>query len=77
MADVPLADLETQLEEVEDQIRQQTGAPGFNIGGLTVDEEQLYTRLVAQRADLQWRINNVRNGGGSNDNCRAASFSSE
>lgn len=77
MADVSLEDLETQLAEVEDQIKQQTGSPSFNVGNLSVDEEKMYQRLVSQRADLQWRINNMRNGGDSNDNCRAAGFSVE
>lgn len=77
MADVSLGDLEAQLAEVEDQIKQQTGSPSFNVGNLSVDEEKLYSRLVSQRADLQWRINNMRSGGDSNDNCRGASFSVE
>ena len=77
MADMTQADLETQLAEVENQIAQMTGAPGFSIGGLTVDESKLYGDLTSQRSDLQWRVSNMRAGGGANDNCRASSFSME
>ncbi len=74
---VSLADLQSQLSEVEDEISAMTGAVDFSMGGMTIDEQGSYDRLVSQRADLQWRINNYNAGGGINDNCAAVSMSLE
>ncbi len=72
MAEETIESLGIQLAEVEDQIKEMTGAPDFSVGGLSIDEGELYKRLVSQRADLQWRISNMRSGAASGDNSGAS-----
>ncbi len=77
MAEASLDDLLEQLAEVEDQISETTGAVGFHIGSMTVDEKSSYDQLIQQRADLKLLIGNIRAGGTSTDNSSPASFSME
>ncbi len=80
MADVvpgSLEDLQKQLAEVQDEISLMTGSVNFSMGGMTVDENASYDRLVNQKADLQWSISNIKSGGGVDDNCGAAAMATE
>lgn len=77
MAEETVDSLLIQLREVEDQIKEMTGAPDFNVGSLSIDESELYRRLVEQRADLNLRIGYMRAGAASGDNCGGSAFGME
>lgn len=69
-----LADLQSQLAEVELAISELTGAVDLSVGGFSSDMDGSYRRLVSQRSDLQLRISVLQGGGQDGDNCAAAAF---
>lgn len=65
MADPTSDDLQTQLDEVNAQLADMVGAADISLGGLSVNETQLQKNLMERKTSLEWRINNMANGGAS------------
>lgn len=75
MADPTQDDLQTELDEINDQLRDMVGAADVNIGGLSVNETQLQKNLMERKASLEWRIANMASGGAARDTVRGSTLS--
>lgn len=53
-----LAQLQSDLDEVNAQLREMTGSASFSVAGFSVDEKDNYDRLVQRKATLEFRIGN-------------------
>lgn len=62
MADPTQAELQTELDEVNAQLREMVGAADFSVAGFSVSESQLQADLKVRKRDLEWAINKLANG---------------
>ena len=75
MADPTQEELQTQLDEINDQLADMVGAANISVGGLSVNETQLMQDLEKRKASLEWRITNLAAGGSAKDNVSGSQMS--
>lgn len=75
MADPTQAELQTQLDEINDQLADMVGAANISVGGLSVNETQLLQDLEKRKASLEWRIANMDAGGTAKDTVSGSQMS--
>lgn len=75
MADPTQEDLQTELDEINDQLQDMVGAADVSLGGLSINETQLQKNLMERKASLEWRIANMAGGGSAKDTVRGSSLS--
>lgn len=62
-----------RLQEIDDELSEQTGRPGFSIGGMTTDEAGNYERLNAERNRVTGIIASYGQGNSDTRNSRIKS----
>ena len=59
---------QSQLDEVTDELSEITGATGFSVGGLSVDEKSAFDQLLKQKAHCEHMITRLGSGSASTAN---------
>ncbi len=69
MTTMEITDLQTELTEINAQLKEMVGSPDVSLGGFSVSESQLQKDLLERKASIEWRLGNPN--GSANDNMRS------
>jgi len=67
------AEIQADLDEINSELSDMIGAPGFTIGGMTVDERGLHERLMQRKADCEFALATLANTGSAEQNASNSS----